>query len=341
MEDININNNYDFEDNTFSSKIDGILAVFLKKFKLEGVEILDDEELLFRNFCKENIANISWYKKALGQENKYRYLYSALSVALIIFVPVFIFFNTTFIPDYNVGNITYAQSLTGSITVIITLVLALHKLMTSWIEKRKFSSLFHQAQVDLMNILYKLESDYLYTAKVKASFSDESNIVNDQFLIDIEASIEQSRAIVAKETNEYFKMRGNPAFDLSETLKSSAISAKDLIGRFKNKNLDIEAMKEEAKEMKKKQEELTDTLANEEMNLDVKLQKLERLANKEGVICAQLEKLESLATPTDEQKLKIETLNEQYEALQTEAETLEFDCFKLRAKIKLTKSKLE
>ncbi len=339
---------YPFESSDYVSNVQKNVAVFNYKFGIKNLESESYEHSIISSFCKTNILNIIWYRDKLEKENNWRLLYSAGSVILIIFVPLFIYFQTSgWSQEGDAENrLTFAQNMASSITVILTLILALHKLISSWIEKRKFSALFHKASVDLKNILYKLEADHAirpgnYTTlneietKVMEAEKEEGSvsILSNGFLQDIETAIKESRKVVDEETNTYFKTRGNPSFDLAILLTTSSQNASTLFGLLKNKNVDIEALKEEVKEEKKEQKEKESKIAEKSLNLELKMKQLERLTVKEVKLANRLVPLEELESLTDVQKNTVKDLNNQYDILQKEIEKIEFEILSLNTEL--------
>ena len=322
----------------------------LNNLNLTGKDLNDYEPDLIRTFCKTNIRNIAWYKKRIKTENTYRKAYGFITTVLLVGVPILVFYLTLYQSQLISGRAsiekenTFNMEIVGSlITVLPTSVLALHKLVSSWIEKRKFRSLFHQAKFDLMNILFALVDEHgRYTGdNQNYATSVGDGVLSDDLVEDLQRGIKESRVIVAKETKTYFEMSATPAFDLAGTLANSATSAKSLFTSFKSKTWKLDALKKEQREQETQEKAVQDDIAKKSISLRSRLFKLERLANAEGRVCSKLDPLEKIteADRTVIEQTAYDALEAEYEQIQLDIEELEFECFELQARLEYAQRK--
>ena len=242
---------------------------FAERFGVEVDNLPESEKSLIESFLKANIRNIEWYTKRIAREGFYRNVYNALTILLIIAIPLIIFFVTKWIAKKENGVII---ELSGLLTALISSVLALHKLITSWVDKRKFRAHFMRAKVKLKNILYKLEDNFGVDniqgegdqLKLKVTLLDEA------FIDALEVGLTKSREIVDEETLNYFEMQSNPGFDIAGALQSSAAATSGLLSAFKSKKLDVDyALKEQTEEREQKKENQSKSLL-----VEMEIQKL-------------------------------------------------------------------
>ncbi|MFT6499914.1 MAG: hypothetical protein ACJASQ_000021 [Crocinitomicaceae bacterium] len=318
------------------------IDVFKSKLSLGANPNLSaDDESLIKSFASNNLRNISYYEYRIVEETKLQNRYNRWTVGLAIAIPVLIFSATLAAGYFAKDNFNMIDVVTGSVTVLLASTLGAHKLITSWIEKRKYRASFHQAKVDLLNILFELINEYEDKALGQKSFANighEGNL-SDDFVVALKKSIRLSREVVDTEAQNFFKITGAPSFDLSSTLETSMSSAKNLVKGLKSRNSDTDRLRKEHQTLQERKEKIEDLVQESQSDLVGKEAELDRLNKKEEWICGRIDALESINNPTPEQEAKIAELEVTHEKIEDEINQLHIDCSKLKSGIRYNQSK--
>jgi hypothetical protein len=319
---------YSFEETKVKSfEIENDRSTLLKKLNLNCEELDASDNALFTVFCKSNIRNICYYKGKIAKENLYRKLYFWATGLLVLAIPIFIYTFTDSKVSADLGTMLSAASYG---IAAITSILGLHKLITSRIEKRKFRSIFHQAKVDLMNILFELEEEHVIVVEDEA-LSKYDRLVTQELRNDLKSGIKQSRIIVNRETKLFFDLSASPAFDLSAALTSSANTAKSLFSSLQSKRFEsqMEWLKEEEKEKRAEEKLLKKEVAKSETSLSIAIMKIKRLIDKENRLTEQINSLEGVVGKEEE----LNSLIKQLESSEQELENLEMQYDELEIRL--------
>jgi len=126
------------------------LDVIQSEEEFDTLKLSDQETEALNRFVNGNIANIQWYQNRIAKENRLRIIYASITVFFLLAVPALTLILTLKAKDLGFGN---AEMITSVLTVLLTSILGIHKLISSWMEKRKYRSLFFQAKTKLQGIL--------------------------------------------------------------------------------------------------------------------------------------------------------------------------------------------
>ena len=269
------------KDEKFKKLLDNQILTFCKRISIQEQynKMPDADKRLLYVLGYENIMNIIWYKNHIWKEQLWRVLYFSISLTLLLALPIVIWCITfKFIPNLdNPKAIGTGETIIAILSIILTSILAIHKFISSWLEKRKFLSQFYQTFTELKNILFRIENDWKDGKAIDVS----TNELSDDFKISLNQAISDSRKLVAIETKQYFETLSYPNIDISSLLSNSSTSAISLITNFKSKKLDLEKLR---KEVEFKQDAIKQTL------LEIKNLEIEVKIKKEKVAALEIDK---------------------------------------------------
>lgn len=179
--------------------------VFLEAVCVKFEQLAPDEQKLVNRFAYHNLHNISWYTTRLKREKRFKNFYVLLTLVLVVGLPVLMYFGT-------LGR----NHLPESIVTLVSSIFALHKFVSEWIDRRMYESLFHEAKVDLLNVLYRIQNDFEGRGSVHSGhgISKNGGILAFPFEEALKYGIEESRAISDAETTSYFELQTRPSFNL-------------------------------------------------------------------------------------------------------------------------------
>jgi len=116
-----------------------------------------------------------------------------------------------------------SKSVVGAqMTTFLTGLLAVHKSMSSWLDKRKVIGNFWRAESELKTILYAFEDKW----KNKAY---ENDTLSEEFISAAKESIIRARAVVSEEQGKFFDACTYPSIDLSAILGKAGNDARALV----------------------------------------------------------------------------------------------------------------
>ena len=239
------NLNYKFQekkDESFKELLKAQVNIFCKRIAIHEQfgNLSDGDKKLLNVFGYECIMNIVWYKRHIWKEQFWRVIYFSISLLLLLGIPILIWY-ITFEYAPKIDNLKSGETIIGVVTILLTSILAIHKFVTAWLEKRKFLSQFYSAFTELKNILFRLENDW----KNGIAYDISSNKLSEDFKNALNQAITDSRKIVTEETKQYFETLSYPNIDIYSLLSNSSTSAISLINSFKSKKWNLEKLKEE------------------------------------------------------------------------------------------------
>jgi len=312
------------------------------------------ESQLLQTFYKNNIRNILWYELKIKQENAYRLLYATVTAIFVFGVPIVIGYVTFFAKDLDYSATEFIGT---SLTVLLASIIGVHKMISSWMEKRKYRSHFFQAKTDLQDILFALVERFnelvVIDDEIETQQSEGSPIGTDnsdtqvteathkpaksavklnytlsgEMIDELENAINESRKIVRKETKAFFEMSATTTFDLGNILTQSGETAKNIVSTFRSHSYDLDKKKEAAEKAKADKSKAHEAQLNREIGLKTISIKLERLSQKEMVLLEKWQKLQD-AELNAEQKTELKEIEKQIDLVQGEIESLEIEFMK-------------
>ncbi len=316
------NHNYKFQeekDKGFKKLLDNQVQTFCKRISIfkHFNNISTEDKRVINVFVYENTMNIIWYKKHIWKEQFWRRLYFSISLVLLLSIPILIW-HTTF--EYAPGkDLDTGETIVGIVTIIMTSILAIHRFVTSWLEKRKFLSQFYLAFTELKNILFRLENNWV---NAKAFDTSTNKLVKD-FKTALNQAITESRNIVTEETKQYFETLSYPNIDIPNLLGDSSKSAVALISSFKSKKWNLEKIKKEAAisqaEIEKKKKEIIKL----KTEIDIKKEKVTALQAKFDKKSKILSEKSKVKKKTEIQKLEIKQIETDLDSLRSKISILE------------------
>ncbi len=318
-------NKFSFEANErneiYTQELDANYQELRRRLKIADVPLNADETELIKSFCSNNIRNISYYNHRIEKENKKRWWYSLGTVSLLVIIPLSIFLITEFSPSNVLRSM---ETTSGWITTVLAIVLGLHKFVSEWLDARKFRSIFHQAKVDLQNVLYALIEDNASRAIAKGYDQHPGHTLGLELVQALKDGIRRSREIVDTETKAYFDLSASPSFDLSGTLTSASTSAKEIFSGFKSKRFKEELMATEASENRAEWRTAQKELVKKTAEIKVMDRRLQRLEIERKKLCELIERSTN-AEQIEKYRAEFDLIDDEIEELYNQKYLLESD----------------
>ena len=248
-------------------------VTFLRRVKCEKEEegtedflapLPREDRRLVLEFMIASVLNIDWYDKKLLWESGGRFLFALLSLALLVGVPYGLFRLS------QGGVVTGSENLdiAGTVTALLSTVIALQKSFSAWFKKRKRAGAFWKARSSIKETLYTLEGEYDGRAFQKTDGGVEEAVLTDKFKKAVLEATARCRKIASDERQEFFEQESMPTFDLT-SLTSAKTEATKLVKAFRS---DLAVAREEATEKEraaaKGRAEAEDGLARAELAYD-------------------------------------------------------------------------
>ncbi len=230
------NTTYNFEKKGSSEslrtrqKAEEELEKFAVRVDFNDIDYSKHKDVLL-DYIIQHHLNIEWYTKRRKKERCLRVFFTAITLLLLLGIPFALYF------IYKLAGDT--EILTAQITAILTGLLAVHKALSSWLDKRKLIGNFWKASADLKENLYSFEDKY------KGKAVTEGNELSQEFLEDINNGIKQARQIVKEEQKAFFEGYSLPSVDLTQRLKEAFTGAKDLLKAQPSPQMDRKTAREE------------------------------------------------------------------------------------------------
>ncbi|XOV69318.1 MAG: hypothetical protein ACFHU9_09040 [Fluviicola sp.] len=293
---------------------------------------------LLKNFVRNNIRNIRWYELKIIRENSFRLLYAWITAIFVFGVPITIGFATV-----NADELHYdgAELIGTSLTVLLASVIGVHKLITSWMEKRRYRSHFFQAKTDLQNLLFALEEkmDLLRAdANLLEPTSEEENkttgskinfMLTEEMEDELLAQLKESREIVQRETKAFFEMSAVSTFDLGSILSTSGETAKGIFKTFRSHSFDLDKKKQEEEKARQNAEASRINKVKADIEIQSNALKLKRLTEKETLLIDKYYTLKGTMGYTDKNELAL--MKKEIDTLQQQIEDLEIEEIRLQS----------
>lgn len=186
---------------------------------------------LLREYVIEVQLNIDWYVRRLERERFMQWLFTAFSVVLLIGIPPLIAWLSQ--RDDTKTVWTAAQ-----ITAMITGILAIHKTLAAWVDKRQLFGHFWRTSAELKELLYSFEQRW----HGKALSESEPN---PEFVQAVQADIARARQIVRQERQGFYDLFQSPSFDVFQRLNDAFSHGQALGQQFRSPALDERAAREQ------------------------------------------------------------------------------------------------
>ncbi|MCG8467685.1 MAG: hypothetical protein MJB57_05670 [Gemmatimonadetes bacterium] len=263
-----------------------------------ALEVLgDQEEAALEQFVTHVHDNIAYYQTKLKRELNYRNWWIIATVVMLAVTPLLVFLYTwlghwilSSRVDSGVGF--GAANVTAIGTAVLTSIIALHRFLTGWFNKRRFVATLHEASSELKELLFGFEDKW---RPRDLSKDDEKR----KFLADLRAKVKKARAIVRKERRAYFAAKSEvPNVDIGSALTSARTAAVSIFTGHQAPAHTHSLQRAEA--LRRRADELDD--AKRSLEVDV------------GALQRQMRNIQAALEMTDDKTRRAE-LREQLEAL--------------------------
>jgi hypothetical protein len=256
---------YHFEESARKQSIrtpeyaDQALAAFTNRLGITGTPATLED--LLREYVIEVQLNIDWYVRRLERERLMQWMFTAFSVVLLIGIPPLIAWLSH--RDDSKTVWTAAQ-----LTAMITGILAIHKTLAAWVDKRQLFGHFWRTSAELKELLYSFEQRWYG----KATTGAEPNI---EFVQALQADIARARQIVRQERQGFYDIYQSPAFDVFQRLNDAFGHGQALGQQFRSPALDDRAVREQDATQRKQSIE---SVQRRKREIEAQIQGCDRLA---------------------------------------------------------------
>ena len=267
---------------------DAAVTEFAKRLRFVDSNYEEHRDTLL-NFVLNHHKLISRYRELRAREMRWRVLFTVVSLVLLLAIPLLIFAIGVWLGDKG--------SVTAQVTTVLTGLLAVHRSLSSWLDKRKVIGNFWKAESDLKTKLYTCEDKWRGQATHVVTENGRTiNKLKDDFLKEARAAITEARVIVQDEQSKFFDAVTYPSIDLGEMLKDAGDRAKALASAHASPELEqrnkqrqaIEALEGKLAEQKDKIVRLEIEIEQRRLLVEKKRQEMQT-ASKEDADALKLE----------------------------------------------------
>jgi len=307
--------------------------VFLNRFGIRDFSQLNAyEKQIVEGFINHNLYNVLWYSKRIKKEQAKLNWFYFFTLVLLVGGPIFVFLTGGVVTKGNLGTTS---------AVILTSILSVHQFVSRWLDQRKIMVSFSKASVELKNIYYHLENEFVYVRSEYDDIENQNVPLSSQLLKSLKDATILSRRIVDAETQRYYELRAQPSFDITNIWKKSAEGVTFAMNTFGKVATE--------KKVEPKQQKTTDEqLMSAEKLVASKKQELERLMLRlrkeraaEERLAVEIEALSKKKSLSEAEKTKYNGLLENFDKTDEKADELDQQCIFLETEIKILEAKLE
>lgn len=305
-------------------KPEGFYKEFLGNLHLGSSTLGPGATALLERYVANVHVNCSWYNHNVRSEKLLQALFFLLSVALLVLVPLVVYFSPSildwigtqvFRADLQLADEFTVGELTARLTTLLAGFFAAHRTISAWLNQRKLIAPFWKARSDLLNEIYTLETEWGPKEATEKVGSDNSLVA--AFKQAIEASLESARSIVQNERAQYYTNYTFPDVNLPVSLSEAGTAASALVTMFESPSVKQQRESAKAREAHARKHDdlkaevagLTAILAEWKVDLGVKKTERDQETDptkkqeKEAEIAAIVAEIAKLRT---QQRLKIE-----------------------------------
>jgi hypothetical protein len=245
------------------------LTVFATRLGLPEIATLREALLEpLRNYVMEVHLNIDWYVRRLERERRLQLMFTGFSVVLLIGIPPLIALLS------QIGKDTVHTA--AVITAMITGILAIHKTLAAWLDKRQLFGHFWRTSAELKEVLYSFEQTWAQKAV-------DGQMVQPEFLLAIQTDVARARQIVRAERQGFYEIYQSPAFDVFQRLNDALGGGQLLSQQFRMPSLEQRAVQEQSASQRKQGAEAA---RRRKLELEAEIQGLQRLAQEQQHVLA-------------------------------------------------------
>jgi hypothetical protein len=171
-----------------------------------------------QHYVIEVHLNIDWYVRRIERERRLQLLFTVFSVVLLIGIPPLIALLSQIGKD--------ALNTAAVVTAMITGILAIHKTLAAWLDKRALFGHFWRTSAELKEVLYSFEQTW-------AGRAVTGQTVQPDFLLAMQSDIARGREIVRAERQGFYEIYQSPAFDVFQRLNDALSQGQSLAQQFR------------------------------------------------------------------------------------------------------------
>lgn len=220
---------------------------------------------LLHEYVMEIHLNIDWYVRRLERERALQWMFTAFSVALLIGIPPLI----AWLSHRDGTNTVWTAA---QITAMITGILAIHKTLAAWVDKRQLFGHFWRTSAELKELLYSFEQRWYGKAVTDTA---PGTAPNPEFVQALLADVARSRQIVRAERQGFYDLFQSPAFDVFQRLNDALSHGQALGQQFRSPTFDERAAREQDVAQRKQS---VDAVLRRKRELDAQIHGFDRLA---------------------------------------------------------------
>ena len=213
--------------------------------------VSDELKTALINFVTQHHANIKWYQSKIWRELSLRYLYFVLSLVLLAVIPIAIYvlsldkapaFVQSILPftrSANDANTLVNGSNASAITAALSGLIAFHRGVTAWLDKRQLVALYSKTRAQLKTAVYTFEHDWGPSHR-DAAYTELAliNALND--------AAEAALTIVSAEQDAHYEIEAAPTFGLDDLLSAATSKAGTLTTALSYKQSQLEKDRDQA-----------------------------------------------------------------------------------------------
>lgn len=218
---------------------------------------------LLRHYVIEVHLNIDWYVRRLERERRLQLMFTGFSVVLLIGIPPLIALLS------KVGEDTVHTA--AVITAMITGILAIHKTLAAWLDKRQLFGHFWRTSAELKEVLYSFEQSW-------AGKAMHDGVPQPDFVTAVQADIARARQIVREERQGFYDIYQSPAFDVFQRLQEAWGQGQSLAQQIRFPPMEERAAREALAAQRK---EGAEAARRRKLELEAEIQGLVRLAEEQ------------------------------------------------------------
>lgn len=236
------------------------LAVFAVRLGIaDNAAVREALRESLRHYVIEVHLNIDWYVRRLERERRLQIMFTAFSVVLLIGIPVLIALLS------KIGKDTVHTA--AVITAMITGILAIHKTLAAWLDKRQLFGHFWRTSAELKEVLYSFEQTW-------ADKVAKDEMVNPEFLLAMQSDVARARQIVRAEREGFYEIYQSPAFDVFQRLQDALGQGQMLAQQLRLPSMDERAAREQVAAQRKQSVEAA---RRRKLELEAEIHGMQRL----------------------------------------------------------------
>ncbi len=195
--------------------------IFAQRLGVPEVLARQSDELI--DYAVDVHMNIAWYVRRLEREKLWRQVFTISSLALLPLIPALIWLLGAAPGEGGALTVEADSGISAAqLTAMLTGVLAIHKTVAAWLDKRQLFGHFWRASADLKEILYSCEQSWKDEAHADGALRPE-------FLEALQADLVRVRQILREERQGFYDLYRYPSFDVVHKLTEAFSQSRTLV----------------------------------------------------------------------------------------------------------------